>query len=351
MDAAALAARLEAIDGRLACTDAERRAAAACAEELRALGRRPRIQTLWVRPQWALPHAAHAAIGVAASVVAVEHPVAGTALAGAALGATLLHAAGVPLLGLLAPRRATQNVVAEWPDPEDWVRLVLTASVDAPRDSTLRRLERRLRGPLVPGAVGILVLALAAITACAGARIGGAGGTPLGIVQLVPTALLILLAGAFLDEALARAQDLAPAGGPAAALAVAAALEARPPKRLAVQVVIAGAGEAGAAGLRRHVRARRKRLRADRVVVLHLGSAPGPPRALRRDGRGLPLRLHPQLVELAGEHAELGEARGVSGGRVARGAGWPALALEGDPRPLAEAVLRLVARIDADVRR
>ncbi|MCW2967115.1 MAG: hypothetical protein JWM71_887, partial [Solirubrobacteraceae bacterium] len=38
-----------------------------------------------------------------------------------------------------------------------------------------------------------------------------------------------------------------------------------------------------------------------------------------------------------------------SGARVARGARWPAIALEGDPRPLAAAALRLIASIDADL--
>jgi hypothetical protein len=350
MDPVALAARIEAIEGRLAGTDAERRAAALCAAQLRELGRRPRTQTLWVRPQWALLHVLHAAAGVAASVVAVSHPLTGASLALAALVSGLSTALGAPILGLLLPRRATQNVVVEPRGGEGRVRLVLTAAVDAPRASVLARLERRLRGPLTPGLVGLLLAALAAVLACAAARVAGAEGNAIGIAQLVPSALLILLLGAFLDHAAAGPDASAPAGGPAALLAVAGALEAAPPRALAVEIVIAGAGEAGALGLRRLVRARRRSTRPEDVIVVHLGSAPGPPRALARDGRTLPVSLHPGLLELTDGLAERGEARGVSGARVARGARWPAVALEGEPRALAAATLRLVARIDAYVR-
>ncbi len=367
MDPAPLAARLQAIEGRLACTDAERRAAAACTEELRRLGRRPRTRTLWVRRSWSLPHAAHAAVGVAGSLLVIGHEIVGAALAGGALVATLAEAWGLPIVGLLLTRRATQNVIAEpRAATTGGVRLVLTAAVDAPRDSVLAGLERRLRATvrpdrrlraLLPGPVGLLVAALAVVAACAGGRVAGGGGVALGIAQLVPSVVLILLFGAFLDDAAAGPLENAPAGGPAAALAVAAALASRPPRRLAVEVVIAGAGEAGALGLRRYVAQHRHELAPEDVVVLHLASANGPPRFLRRDGRGLAVRLHPRLVGLAEEIAAAEprlraggtEGRAVSGARAARSARWPALALEGDPRPLAELVLRLVARVDREL--
>lgn len=352
MDAAALAGRLEAIEGRLAGTDAERRAAALCARELRGAGRRPRTQTLWFRPQRHAPRALYAALGIAGSVVAVDHPQVGLALAGGALLAALLEAVGLPLVGLLPTRRATQNVVAPPPRGSDGkVVLVLTASVDAPRRSVLRRLEHRVRGRLVPGAAGLLVLALAAVGGCAGARIAGAEGAAIGIVQLVPSAVLILLMGAFLDAALAQPVDGASAAGPAVALATAAALDAQPPRALAPEVLIAGAGEAGAAGMRAYVRARRRELDASDIVVVHLGAAPGPVRFLRRDGEHFGVRLHPRLAELADAvpGTRAAEARGRSGARVARGARWPAIALEGEPRALATAALRLISAIDDEV--
>ncbi|MDX6640247.1 MAG: hypothetical protein QOF12_1258 [Solirubrobacteraceae bacterium] len=353
MDPAALAARLEAIEQRFAGSDAERRAAQLCADELRRGGREPRTETLWFRPQVHGPRAVFAAVGVAASVVAVSHHVVGLALAGGALLATLLDAARVRLLAPLLARRATQNVIAPPSRHRDGdVLLILSASADAPGRSIISRLERLRRGSLLPGAAGLLLVALALVAACAGARVAGAGGTALGVVQLVPTAALILLVGAFAEAALARPAPRAPAGGPAVALAVALALDAQPPRHLAVEVLVAGAGEAGAAGMAAYVRARRRGVRPEDVVVVHLGSSPGTVRYLARDGESFGARLHPRLVQLAGAvpGTERLQGRGRSGARVARGARWPAIGLEGDARPLAAATLRLVAAIDADLR-
>ena len=361
MDPAALAARIEAIDGRLAGSDAERRAAAACAAELRAAGRRPRTQTLWFRPQRMLPRALEAAAAVAASIVAASDPVVGFGIAAGALVVAALEAAGVPVLALLATRRATQNVVAASPTTdEERVLLVLAASVDAPRDSMLDRFERRLRArlpargraSLVPGALGVHLFTLVAITAFAGARVAGADGVALGAAQLIPSTVAILLVGVFLEAGTAGPMQPAPGDGPAAAIAVARALDAAPPRNVDVEVLIAGAGAAGAAGMRSYVRARRRRLDAERVVVLDLGSAGGPLRVITRDGEIVGTALHPRLAELATEIAgppTAGQGRSVSAARIARSARWPALALEGDQRMVARLVLRLVARVDAEV--
>ncbi len=266
----------------------------------------------------------------------------------------------MPVIRLLSVRRATQNVVAAPPGGDEArVLLVLASAVDAPGQSVLGRIERRLhRGrrrrwtALLPGALGLHLIALAAVAAFAGARVAGAGGGALGAGQLVPTVVLILLVGAFLDAAFARPAATAPADGPATALAVAAALDDRPPRHMAVEVLIGGAGEAGAPGMRAYVRARRRTLAAEDVVVLQLGSAPGPPRVVVRDGEIVGVRLHPRLVELAAEAAgpdALVAGRSRSAARVARGARWPALALEGDAEELTDLVLRLVAGIDAEV--
>jgi hypothetical protein len=191
------------------------------------------------------------------------------------------------------------------------------------------------------------------VAGCAGARVAGAGGTALGVVQLVPSALLILLLAAFVEAALAPVVTAAPAAGPAVALALAATLDAQPPRGLAAEVLITGAGEAGAAGMAAYVAERRHELRAEEVVVLQLGSAAGPVRFVTRDGEHVGARLHPRLAELAaslpGTRAVQG--RGRSSARVARGARWPAIVLEGEPRPLAAAALRLIAAIDREVSR
>lgn len=354
MDPAALARRLEAIEGRLAGTDAERRAAALCSDELRRSGRRPRTTTIWTHRQRQAPRAAYAALGITGSLVAVGNPTVGLALAATALLAVLLEAAGLPVLGLLQTRRATQNVIAA-PPAERGSRalLILVASADVARDSLLRRLDRRLTSRLIPGPTGLLAVALVGATACAGGRLAGAEGTLIGAAALVPAALLILLMAGFLDAALAGPVRPAGAAGAAAALTVAAALDAQPPRALAVEVVIGGAGEAGAPGMAAYVAARRKELDPEDVVVVELGSAGGPLRFASHAGEHLPLRLHPRLAELAAAlpGAQRTVTRTRSSARIARGVRWPATTLEGEPRALAAATLRLVAAVDAEVLR
>src|SRR4030081_3944071 len=83
-------------------------------------------------------------------------------------------------------------------------------------------------------------------------------------------------------------------------------------------------------------RMRRRRLKRQDAVVLELRPCGrGRPRYWTRDGLGLPLRLHPRLVELAAGVAEeerhLGAGRppgaSCSGAHVARAAGYPAIAI------------------------
>jgi Peptidase family M28 len=396
MDPSDLVRRLAAVQRRGAGTDAERRAARLLAAELRGLGRRGvRTVPLWVRPAWGVVHALVLVLAAAGSVIAVSAPVAGLALAGAAL---LLWAGDLsgraPLLRRLTPARATQDVVSRDRREDLPVRLVLSAPVDVPRAGLLDRgpaaraqaaLRRALRGR-GPGRHGLATLALAGILACAAVRVAGAGGPVLAPIQLVPTILALLLAGAFLDAALAPpAPSGANANASAAAvlLAAVAELDRRPPSHLAVDVLLAGAGEAHALGARRWIaRARRDGVRPEQVVVLHLAPCgAGRPVFWVRDGLVLALRYHPRLValarRLAADERHLGlrahETRGTSAARAARAVGWPALALgcvdaagavpragtrgdtpeRVDPAALQaalEACLALVAALDADLR-
>lgn len=325
MDPAALAGRLEAIDGRLIGTDAERRAALLCARELRDAGRRPRVETLWLRPRRALALALWAAAGVAASVVAVESPEVGLMIAGGAAIGALAEAAGLPLAALLQRRRATQNVVVA-PRAEKPVRLVIAASLAAPRDGLLRRAGR------LPPPIVLLLAGLAGVAACAAVRTGGADGTAIGVAQLLPSVLLIAVLGALLDAELAGPARPPTASGVGAAIAVAAALEAAPPQSLAVELVLAG----GEPGLRAHVARHLSGLRPEEVVVLMLGPGTGPLRHATRHGR-----LRELAAALPG--AEASKARRPRFGRR------PAIALRGEPRALAAAALRLTSAIDREV--
>ncbi|HEV3001013.1 MAG TPA: hypothetical protein VGW75_09775 [Solirubrobacteraceae bacterium] len=385
MDPARIVSELAAIGGRGPCTDAERRAARALARHLRASGRRARTETLWVRPQWPAIWLAHALLGIAGSVVSVDHPVVGLAVAGVAALSGLGELTGrVRTIALLWPRRATQNVVAAPPDERAPVRLIVTAPYDAARSATgaaraLGRVDARLRralGGRWPSPLGLLALSLLTIAACAGARVAGVEATWLGAVQLLPTVVCIVATALLADLALAEPTRGANANASAAAVALAlvAALDERPPRRLDVELVLAGAGAGPALGMRGYVRSRRRALAAERVAVLAIEPcAGGEPRFWTHDGPVLGTRLHPQLARLAAAaRGRPHRGRGVTGALRARQAGWPALAVgcvDGDGRvPRAggrddtaanadaealgaalDLALRVVRKLDADV--
>ncbi len=345
MDPLPLATRVAAIERRRAGSDAERRAALVLADALRGVSRRRRrttaVETVWVRPHRGPVHALLAALAVAGSVLSVDHPVLGLALAGAALLLFTGDLSGrFTLPRRLTFERATQNVVAR-DAREARVRLVVTAAVDAPTPGLLgrglpariqSRLRRRLRGHL-PGPYGVLAAALVALVACTLARVLGVEGTLLGAAQLVPTVLALVAVGAALDQSAADAPlngANAEASAAAVAVALVAALDADPPRELAVDCVLAGAGGAGALGLRRWIREeRRDGRRAEEVAVLHVAACgAGRPVFWLRDGLVLALRFHPRLVALA---RQVGlaphESREGSGARAARAVRWPAIAV------------------------
>ena len=387
MEPARIVTELSTIRGRGPCTDAERRAARALGRQLRELGRRPRTETFWVRPQWAAIWLVHALLGVAGSVLSVDQPEIGLGLAAVAALSGLGELTGrFRLVALLWPRRATQNVVASPPDEAAPVKLIVTAPYDAARTATgaartLGRLDaglRRALGGRWPSPLGLLALCLLAIAACAGARVAGVDAEWLGAVQLVPTVACIVATALLIDLALAEATPGANANASAAAVALAlvASLDARPPRRLDVELVLAGAGDGPALGMQRYVRARRKAAKAERVAVLAIEPcAGGEPRFWTHDGPLLGTRLHPRLAALAREAGgEPHRGRGVTGALRARQAGWPAIAVgaldararapharersdtgeHADASAMAatlELCRDLVARLDADLKR
>ncbi|UTI66025.1 hypothetical protein NBH00_07410 [Paraconexibacter antarcticus] len=350
-DPQAILERLAAIPDRGSCSDGERLAARQAARELRAFGRTGvRTQTFWVRPSGELVAIALALAGVAATVVSVDHPATGLGLAAAAVLLLAGDLSGrLPLLRWLTVAHATQNVVATGGRPEAAVRLVVTAALDTPRGGLLDgdglvsravgRLRRRLGGRL-PGRYGLLLLALVATAAGAGARLAGGDSTVLGVAQLAACVPLLVLIALLADAATVRAGRPgagANASAAAVALALVAELDRRPPRALAVDLVLAGAGECGALGMRRWVAdARRAGTKAEDVAVLHVAACGrGTPVWWTREGRVLALRYHPQLVAAAARaaadeahlRARPHASRRATGGRAARAAGWPAIAV------------------------
>jgi hypothetical protein len=309
--------------------------------------------------------------GVVGSIAATEEPAVGLGLLAAATLSALAELGGrVPALSLLWPRRATQNVVSEGPGDAP-VRLLVTAAYDTPRNRTglgapLARLDAALRRATRgrwPSPLALLTLALAALTACAGVRLAAADPSWIGAVQFVPTVICIAATGLLSDLAFARPAEgeNRSSSATAAALALVAALDRRPPRRLEVDVLLAGAGDAQGAGIRRFVAARRKTITPERVAVLHLEPCgAGEPTAWRRDGPLFSLGLHPQLVAAAQEAGFAPYAgRGTTGAYIARTARWPAVAVgrlpvgdDIDPASLDDTVeraLALIRRLDTGV--
>jgi hypothetical protein len=342
-------------------TDAERRAALALADGLRARGRQARVPTLWVRTAWWLPLALAAALGVGASVLSVGDPVAGLVLAGVGLLLTFADLSPWAPVRRLTFARATQNVVSPPPARagERTVTLILTAAIDRPRRGWPARF---------PGGVRRwLLVALVLVALCALARQLGLESIWLGIVQLPPTLALLLVVLALLDQA-----GAAPRGDDSAveaALATLDALDADPPRRLDVALVLAGAGGADHVGLRAWLRERRRRgLRPrDAAVLAFEPCAQGTAVWWSADGLVVPARLHPQLQAVAraaaAAHPRL-DARAVRGSdgtaaAAARAGRWPAIALgargpgsddgEQGPQAVAALAVALVRALDTQL--
>ncbi len=97
--------------GRLAGTDAERRACNHVAEKLRASGRSATVEPTYVQPQWAFVHLLTCALAVVGSTIAQEQPLAGfLCVLVAATTAYLDLSARHYLIRRLPFRRASQNV-------------------------------------------------------------------------------------------------------------------------------------------------------------------------------------------------------------------------------------------------
>jgi hypothetical protein len=331
---------LAAFGARGAGTDAERRAAAWLARELATPGRDVSVETFWCRPNRALAQAWHVALALAGSLVMVRHPTLGGALALAALGCLALDAlTGVSPGRRLTPEHASQNVVSvpEETGPDDdgahSVRLLVTAPYDAGRTGLVhgtgsRGAAARLRrlaadGALTPGWLGWLALAIAWLVVVAIVRRSHADTTTLAVVQLVPSAALVVALAALIQLGGAPYGPSAgdDASGVAVAVALVRALGAAPPRHLRVELVLQGAGDGEMLGLRHHLRTHRTALRAGPVAVIGIAACgAGRPRWWTSDGPLWPLRYHPRLRALAARTAaEL--ADGAPPGRRSGAAG------------------------------
>jgi hypothetical protein len=368
MRAHEIAAQLEGFTGRGPGTDAERRAANWLARELASAGTDVRIDPFWCRPNWALAHAWHVALVIAGSLVSVSHPRPGLILLIVALVSIVSDALfGVSLGRRITPERASQNVVARprASAPAKSLRLVIAANYDAGRTglvyrARLRRAASALRSAargVTPGWLGWIALATVWLIVVAVLRTKHHHpATIVGITQFVPTALLVIAFAALIELGGAEygpaANDNASGAGVAASLA--RALAAAPPGQMDVELVLAGAGEAGGAGLRRYlrrgatdtshgaearwrgiprrIRGRPELDRTNAAVLAFAASGAGQLHYWTSDGSLLPLRYSKRFRQLCAELAPEVAARphagrGTSPAQPARLRGIPAITL------------------------
>ncbi len=339
-----LAAILSGFDARVAGSDAERRAARRLADELSLAGQDVRVEPFWCRPNWALAHAWHVLLGLAGGLVAVGSPTVGAALVLIALVSVIFDSQlGFSLGRRLTAERASQNVIATPrprgsgagdPHPADSpskpVRLIITANYDAGRVGVVYARPRaaaawlaRRTGGLSPGWAGWLALMLAWLLVTSVLRVEGSKGTVIGAVQLPPTIVLVVALAALLELG---TSSVAPGAGDngsgtAVAAALARALAAAPPAHADVELVLQGAGDPGAIGLKRYLRSHRsERTRANTVIVGVAACGRGRPAWWRSDGAFLPLGTAAPLrrlsASIAADEAHLGarphRGRGVS---------------------------------------
>jgi Peptidase family M28 len=341
-------AGLTAFEQRGAGTDAERRAGRWLARQLQAGNRSTQTETFWCRPNWALAHAWHAALGLAGSLVSVGSPHVGGALILLALVSAVADSlAGVSLGRRLTLERASQNVIGTRSDADpNAVRLILTANYDAGRTGlayrrALRAVPARMHralGQRAPGWLAWLALALVWLLAIAILRLVGHRGAIIGAAQLPPTVGLVLALALLIDLASAGYGPAASdnASGVAVALALAGALDVAPPRRLAVHIVLTGAGDAQGIGLRHYLKANRRTLNTTNTVVLGIAACgAGQPRWWVSDGALVPLRYLGRLGDLctklaAGQpqlHAAAHRGRGSAPALAARAARRPAISI------------------------
>jgi peptidase M28-like protein len=338
---------LTAFRGRWPGTDAERRAARHLQTRLEELGREAEVEGLDAWPDWPLTYAIHAQLAVVGSVLSVYTPVGGAVLVLVAVVLTALDATGLALTTRrLLGRRASQNVISR-EDNERAGTLVLVAHYDAGRGgaafgrklaervAVAGQLLRRPIGPLEP-----LFWAMLLVLLCTLLRIAGIEGLVLTTVQFVPTVLLILALPLLVDVALS---DISPgANDNASGVATALQLAERYGGRLQhfdLWVLLTGAQEAGALGMRAFLRHHRRELERERTVFVNLDEVgAGTVRYTVREGLLLAPRSHVQLARLCDEIAEDDEdghafgarplvSRTAGDGAAARAARFPAITI------------------------
>jgi len=190
----------------VAGSDLERRAADRLADALRERGRAVSVEPVSVRISESGTIAIHALLALAGGLIGLKWPLVGAAIV---LMASFSYYAerslGLPIIGRLIPKRASQNVLSPPPGP-DWdedVEVVLTAGYDLPSTyPTGEWLARRFKGQVTTDRLmlwaGMLPVFVAMMLGAAQVE-----GTWVGAIQLIGSIVLMSMIAAQVDRQLA----------------------------------------------------------------------------------------------------------------------------------------------------
>jgi hypothetical protein len=336
-------------EGRWPGTDAERRAANRLAERLRASKRKAVIEPTYVHPEGWLVIAAHIALAIGGSLLALVSAPAGFVLV--LVAATSLYLdlnTRAYLIRRLFFRRASQNVVSPGPKPDAPARLILSAHYDAAKTGyvfgprsvrLLQRLPDRIA--LLFGPLRVLFwLGVVPLLAVSGARLAGLDSGALAVLQLLSIALLLVAFLLLIDISLSQVVPGAcdNASGVAAAFSVAEELDRDPPANLDVWVVLTGAEECLAEGMRSFARAHRDEMDLASTFLVNIDSVSfGRPGYQVSEGAIVSSPMDQRLVELCDAIASAGGEAGATPFRhslvtdaiAAHVAGYRAITIEG----------------------
>jgi hypothetical protein len=341
VDAAAEIESLVAFENRQPGSDAERRAANHLAERLREIGREATTEPILAWPRWYLTHLIHVLLAIAGSAISVASALAGTILVAIALVSTVADLTGrLSLVRRITGRRASQNVVSRDEPRRRPGTIILTAHYDSGRAAgAIGRAQGRPAGPA-------LVIALVLLLVTTVARLAGLQNVVLEIVQFIPTVALIVSVPYLADIALTGAAPGANdnASGVATVLRLADRYQDEL-DHMDIWVLLPGAQEAGALGMRAWLKAHRRELNSRTAVVLNVDEVgAGTVRFTTKDGPLLAPRVHRQLLALCRQleeedredpryHPEPTAGRGTSDAYAARARGLPAVTISSRPAP------------------
>ena len=200
-------------------SDAERRASLRLAAELEARGHPVQVDPVSVRMSPGLDTVIHVVLALGSGILGLFAPLAGaTACLAVSFSFFAGRSLGLPLLGRLIPKRATQNVLSPEPGPA-WVGLdvVVCAGYDTYRPFPFQNfLERFWSGRLTVDRIAFWggMIPLFAVLML---RVTGVDGTAIGVVQLLVSVVLLGVLAAEADRRLVVERS-DPTTGPVAAL-------------------------------------------------------------------------------------------------------------------------------------